>query len=99
MSTQEAHDNIEESRAPFVEHLTELRNRIVIILIAVTVGFALSWTWIQEIFTFLLVPLQEAARDNKIDIDSAQMYHRSLTEHFFVLLKTGVYSGILLTIP
>lgn len=100
MSTETGtHDPVEDSRASFIEHLTELRNRIVIILIAVTAGFAISWMWIEEIFTFLLIPLQDAARANKIDIDSAQMYHRSLTEHFFVLLKTGVYSGILLTIP
>ncbi len=78
-----------------MEHLVELRRRIFICLIAVGLGVALTWTWVEEIFQFLLVPLQNAADNPEL----AQMHHRDLTEPFFALLRTALFSGIVLAIP
>lgn len=88
-------DPVEGSRAPFLEHLAELRKRIVISMIAVAVGCAITWTWVEEIFRFLLVPLQAAAKNPEL----GQIHHRSLQESFLVLMKTSLFSGVLVALP
>ncbi len=88
-------DPLEGSRAPFLEHLAELRKRVIIALVAVLVGVALSWTWVEEIFLFLLEPLKHATED----AEKAQIHYRSLTDPFFVLLKTAFFSGIIIALP
>lgn len=89
-------DPIEESRASLVEHLTELRKRLVISLIAVGVGFGISWTWVNEIFLLLVRPLSLAAPDNP---EVAEIHFRGLADPFFVLLKTAGFSGVVLAVP
>jgi sec-independent protein translocase protein TatC len=88
-------DPLETSRAPFMEHLVELRKRFIISIIAILVGVALTWTWVEEIFAFLLVPLQEAAKSPEL----AQIHHRRLEETFMVLMKTSLFSGVMAVLP
>ena len=51
---------IEASRAPLLDHLTELRNRLIICMIALVLGFALCFSFAEAIFTALLHPYQVA---------------------------------------
>lgn len=90
-----APDPVEASRAPFLEHLRELRTRVIICLVAVAVGFGITWIWVEEIFSFLLGPLRIAAASP----DLAEMHHRNLTEPFYVLMKTALFAGIVLAVP
>ena len=88
-------DTVEATRAPFIEHLRELRTRVIVCMVAVGVGIGVTWTWVEEIFFFLLRPLRTAAASP----DLAQMHHRNLTEPFYVLMKTALFAGIILAIP
>lgn len=88
-------ESLELSRAPFVEHLRELRSRLIKSLIAVGVGFGITWTWTEEIFQFLLGPLRAGA----VNPELAEMHHRSLGEAFFVLLKTALFGSVVLVMP
>lgn len=51
---------IEASRAPLLEHLTELRNRLIICLVALVLGFGVCFYYADEIFTALLHPFEVA---------------------------------------
>ena len=95
MSANETADNLEASRAPFVEHLRELRNRLIISIIAIVIGFLIAWNWREEVFLMLLEPLKIAAAGSS----DGQIYHRDITESFFVLLKTSLFSGVIIAIP
>jgi len=88
-------DEVERSRAPFVEHLRELRTRLLYSVIAVAIGFGITWTWVEQLFKLLLIPLQQAAATP----DLADVHVRSLTEGFFVLLKTAIFGAVLLASP
>lgn len=55
-------DYIESSRAPLLEHLTELRNRLMICIVTLVVGFAVSFYFSGSILEFLLQPWEVAAR-------------------------------------
>jgi sec-independent protein translocase protein TatC len=55
-------DEIEASRAPLLDHLVELRKRLVICVAAVALGFILCFAFAEPIYKLLLHPFEMAAR-------------------------------------
>lgn len=53
---------IEASRAPLLDHLIELRKRLIICVAAIILGFAICFTFSQQIYTVLLYPFKMAAQ-------------------------------------
>ena len=53
---------IEASRAPLLDHLIELRKRLVICIVAFGLGFGLCFAFAEPIYIFLLKPFETAAR-------------------------------------
>lgn len=88
-------EQIHDARMTVLEHLRELRQRIIYAFIAFGIAAAASWFWAEPLFGYLLLPLKEAAPD----IEMAQMHHMDLAEPFFVLLKTSLFSGAFLSAP
>ncbi len=82
-----------DERAPFLEHLEELRGRLIYSLAGIAVGFFLSYWKIREIFSFVSLPLQGAMKE-----DSAIVMIR-MTEGFLTYLKLAFYSGLVLASP
>jgi sec-independent protein translocase protein TatC len=77
------------------DHLAELRRRLIYSMVAVAVGFSVSWTWRNEIFQFILEPLKVAAPTAEM----AQIHYKDLTEPFFTLIKTSLTAGVFLGLP
>ena len=57
---QEPEDEIESSRAPLLDHLVELRTRLIICVIALFVGFGVCFAFADQIFLFLVKPFTVA---------------------------------------
>lgn len=53
---------IEASRAPLLDHLIELRKRLIICVAAIVVGFAVCFAFADQIYAFLLRPFQLAGQ-------------------------------------
>jgi sec-independent protein translocase protein TatC len=53
---------IEASRAPLLDHLIELRKRLIICVVAIVAGFAVCFGFSEPIYRFLLHPFEMAAR-------------------------------------
>jgi sec-independent protein translocase protein TatC len=51
---------IEASRAPLLDHLVELRKRLIICVVALIAGFGLCFGFADQIYTFLLQPFVKA---------------------------------------
>lgn len=62
MSYQDDDHEIEASRAPLLDHLIELRKRLIISVAAVAVGFVICFALAEPIYLFLLHPFEIAAR-------------------------------------
>ena len=64
MSTVDDDDDreIEASRAPLLDHLVELRKRLIICIVAFGAGFGLCFAFAEPIYIFLLHPFEVAAR-------------------------------------
>ena len=82
-----------EEKQTFIEHLEELRKRLIISLIAVGIGFVISYLFSKEIFQFLTIPLVKA-----LPPGSTMIYTR-LPEAFFTYLKVALLSGIFAASP
>lgn len=61
MSYTDDDHEIESSRAPLLDHLTELRSRLIVCAWAVAIGFGLCFAFSKEIYIFLLQPFVRAA--------------------------------------
>ena len=64
------HDEIENSSAPLMEHLTELRERLIKSVLAFIVGMIIAFTVWNPVFNFLTEPLCDAlaARGQACDL-------------------------------
>ena len=82
-----------------LEHLEELRSRLIKILIAAGVGFCVGYYYSGPIFTFLKKPLVRALADAKIKSLSQDLIYTGLTEAFFTYLKVGLIAGIFIASP
>ncbi|WP_421932107.1 twin-arginine translocase subunit TatC [Phenylobacterium sp.] len=60
--SDEIDDEIEASRAPLLDHLIELRSRLIICVGALAVGFAVCFAFSTQIYYLLLHPYQVAAQ-------------------------------------
>ena len=48
----------QEKVLPFIEHLVELRKRLIIIVVAVVIGMGVAWSYSSEILIFIERPLK-----------------------------------------
>ena len=55
-------DNPDSHTMPLIEHLMELRKRLIFSIAALIIAFGVSMSFAKEIFAFLVVPLEKAER-------------------------------------
>jgi sec-independent protein translocase protein TatC len=82
-----------EEKQTFIEHLEELRKRLIISLVAVGVGFGICYIFSRQIFEVLVIPLQRAMPPE------ATMIYTRLPEAFFTYLKVALLGGIFVASP
>jgi sec-independent protein translocase protein TatC len=93
-------EEIEASRAPLLEHLLELRSRLVVCLVAIVIGFVISFIFSKQIYLFLVVPFREAAEDVRgIGAEELRLIYTAPFEFFFVKVKVALFGGIILAFP
>ena len=78
-------------RMTFLEHLDELRRRILQSIYALLVGFSVGWIFRERIFDFLAKPIYDAVQDQLVIIKP--------TEAFTIYLKVAFAAAIFLAIP
>jgi sec-independent protein translocase protein TatC len=80
----------------FLEHLEELRKRIIYSLIAVTVGFFACWNYHEFIFRYVQRPVMEALQRNGM---AEKLVYLNPTEPFNLYLKVAFLAGLFVTSP
>ncbi len=80
----------------FLEHLEELRRRIIYSIIAVAVGFFACWAYAEKIYEIVQRPVVEALKMNGVP---EKLTFLSPTEPFNLYLKTALLAGIFVTSP
>lgn len=88
---------IDDSAAPLIEHLAELRNRLIKSLVAFIVGMVLCFTIWQPIFNFLTKPLCSALASR--GQEDCGLILIALQEGFFVAVSISMLGGLMLSFP
>jgi sec-independent protein translocase protein TatC len=80
----------------FLEHLEELRRRIIYALIAVAVGFFACWRYAERIYEIMQRPIMEALRHNGM---AEKLVYLNPTEPFNLYLKVAFLGGLFVASP
>lgn len=87
-------NDIDETQAPLLDHLVELRTRLVRCVAALMVAFAVCFYFADPILGFLIQPLKNAFPEGE-----GQLIFTKLYEVFFVELKVALFAGFCLSFP
>lgn len=82
---------IDETQAPLLEHLIELRKRLLLSFAALAVAFAACLYFARPIFAFLVQPLVAAGQGKVI--------YTQIFEAFFVELKVAFFAALMIAFP
>ncbi len=84
-------DEIDQSRAPLLDHLIELRRRLIYCAIAIALAFGVCFYFSEPIFGFLLQPLLKAGQHRVV--------YTQLFEAFFVQIKVAFFAAAMVSFP
>lgn len=90
-------DDIEDSAAPLIEHLAELRTRLIRSVIAFIIGIVLAFVVAEPILQFLLQPIEATLRD--LGDPSPTLQYTSPQEYLFTLFRISMVFGFALAFP
>ena len=82
------------AKMSFLEHLDELRKRLIASLVALIAGTVVAFFFLDDyIFPFIMLPLQQMLPDG------GRLITTEATEYFMLFLKVGLLSGLLISAP
>jgi sec-independent protein translocase protein TatC len=88
---------IDDSSAPLVEHLIELRNRLIWAVAAFLVAMILCFVVAEPILDFMLGPIERAMRE--LGDPNPVMQYTAPQEYFFTLIHISVVAGLMVSFP
>jgi sec-independent protein translocase protein TatC len=83
----------ELTKMSFLEHLEELRKRLIVSIVAVGVAFLVCWNFADKIFGWLQIPL------TKFLPKGEKLVYTRLTEPFMLYMKVAAFAGIFVASP
>ena len=89
----ESSSDVDPGKMSFLDHLDELRKRLVVTAVALLGGFLICFAFISPIFDFIMRPLQE------ILPDGGRLVYTEPTEAFFLYIKVAALAGLVLATP
>lgn len=88
-------DEVEASKAPLLDHLNELRSRLIKVIVGMLIAFVVGLYFSEEVFNILAKPYMDAQAEG----ENRRMIFTALTEGFFVNLKVALYAAFIVTFP
>ncbi|MAM67695.1 MAG: twin-arginine translocase subunit TatC [Rhodospirillaceae bacterium] len=85
----------DEKKMPLLDHLIELRTRLIYSFVAFLIMFVISFVFAQEIYDFFVRPLARALEGR----DGARMIFTALYEPFLAQIKVAFYTALFLAFP
>lgn len=90
-------DHIDDSAAPLIEHLAELRTRLIWSAVAFIVAILAAFVVAEPILDFMLRPIERVMRE--LGDPNPVMQYTAPQEYFFTLVRVSVVAGIGLSFP
>ena len=89
-----SHEDIEATKAPLMEHLIELRSRLIKAMLAFAVTFALCFVFAKDIYNILVWPFVWIAGP-----ENTKFIYTALLEYFVTQLKLAMFGAAFLSFP
>jgi len=93
----QAEDHMDESSAPLIEHLTELRSRLIRSVAAFVIAMLFCFIFAGYLLDFLLLPIEKTMRE--LGNPNPVMQYTAPQEYFFTLLRIAMVGGLALSFP
>jgi sec-independent protein translocase protein TatC len=84
-------DELDSSRAPLLDHLVELRRRLIWSFASLFLAFMVCLFFARDILAFLVHPLKVAGQ--------GRIIYTEIFEAFFVELKVAFFAGLMVSFP
>jgi sec-independent protein translocase protein TatC len=94
---QSEEDEVASSAAPLIDHLTELRRRLIVMIAAIAAAFVICFIFSEQIFNVLIIPFVEAVGRANAGKDPT-LYFAPL-EFFFTRVRLAVFAAIVVAFP
>ena len=92
-------DDIDKSSAPLMEHLIELRQRLMWAIGGFFVAFLVCFFFAKQLFNLLVIPFQWATGWAGLDPTKVDLIYTAPQEFFFTQIKLGMFGGLVLAFP
>ena len=92
-------EEIEKSSAPLIEHLVELRRRLIWSLGGFFVAFLVCFFFAKRLFNLLVVPFKWATQWAGLDPHKVELIYTAPQEFFFTQVKLAMFGGMVIAFP
>jgi sec-independent protein translocase protein TatC len=91
--------DIEDKPQPLIEHLMELRTRLMWSIGAFFVAFIVCFVFAKHLFNALVFPYKWAVVWAHLDVSKAQLIYTAPQEFFFTQVKVAMFGGLVIAFP
>jgi sec-independent protein translocase protein TatC len=95
LDNKDGQDEIDASRAPLMDHLMELRSRIIRMFVALLIAFVACFIIADRIFNILLIPFKNALPPDQV----ARVIFTGPAEFLWTQLQVGLFGALYITCP
>ena len=92
-------DEIEQSSAPLLDHLIELRSRLIWAIGGFFVAFLICFFFAQQLFDLLVIPFKWATIWAGMNDGHVELIYTAPQEFFFTQIKLAMFGGLVLSFP
>ena len=92
-------EEIEKSSAPLIEHLIELRRRLIWSIGGFFVAFLVCFFFARKLFNLLVVPFKWATQWAHLDPTKVELIYTAPQEFFFTQVKLAMFGGMVIAFP
>jgi sec-independent protein translocase protein TatC len=91
--------DINDKPQPLIEHLIELRRRLIWAIVAFFLAFLLCFAFAKDLFNILVIPYKWAVVFAGLDIAKSSLIYTAPQEFFFTQVKVAAFGALILSFP
>lgn len=92
-------DEIDKSSAPLIEHLIELRSRLMWSIGGFFIAFLICFFFAKQLFNLLVIPFKWATQWAGLDPHKVELIYTAPQEFFFTQIKLAMFGGMVIAFP
>ena len=92
-------NDIDDKPQPLIEHLIELRKRLIWSIGAFFVAFIFCFAFAKHLFNYLVIPYKWAVQWAGLDLSKSELIYTAPQEFFFTQVKVAMFGAMVIAFP